>query len=76
LLGKMNVIILLTVYLIGCILFTWWMDRWDCAYRPMHPNDPMPIKGMIGGFGLVVASFAWIFWMLWLIGEIAYKLFA
>ena len=75
-LGKMNVIILGAVYLAGCILVTWWMDRWDGKYRPTQPDEPMPIKGMIGGFGLIIVSFAWIGWMLWLIGEIAYKLFA
>lgn len=71
----MNVIILLTVYLVGCVLFTWWMDRWDCQYRPTDPDDPMPVKGMIGVFGLIVASFAWIFWCALLIGKIVYKLF-
>jgi len=69
-----KVLILATVWIVGGLLLHYWADRWDCQYRPQRPDEVMPMKGMVGGWGLVLMSFFWLGLMLWIAGNVVMRI--
>ena len=58
------------LYLGGCILVTFLMDRWDSAFRPCADGEEMSNRGMAFGFCMIVLAYAWIIALLWVGGTV------
>ena len=47
------------LYLLGCVVVTLLIDRWDMRFRPPM-GHPMGAGGVVAGFLLVLLSWLWI----------------
>jgi hypothetical protein len=64
----MSGIKLLLLYLAGCVVVTFLIDRWDMSCRP-GPGDKMTRAGMFASMGVVLVAWLWIGGLLWLGAE-------